>query len=49
MYIAKLSMSARFSFCQARSFDNFSAQAANVDSFLQKVKRTWRAPMAGSS
>src|ERR1700681_253045 len=32
-----------------RSLANFSAQAANVDSFLQNVKRTWRAPCEGSS
>src|SRR5258706_7157669 len=32
-----------------RSFANFSAQAARVDSFLQNVKRTWRAPCVGSS
>ena len=32
-----------------RSFDSFSAQAASVDSFLQNVKRTWFAPMDGSS
>ncbi len=32
-----------------RSFDSFSAHAASVDSFLQNVKRTWRAPIAASS
>ena len=37
---------ASFARYQARSFESFSSQEASVDSFLQNVKRTWRAPMA---
>jgi hypothetical protein len=49
MYEPIWSTTASFARYQVRSFDSFSAQAASVDSFLQNVKRTWRAPMAGSS
>jgi hypothetical protein len=49
MYEAGWVTSAIFARYRVRSFDSFSAQAASVDSFLQNVKRTWRAPMAGSS